>query len=583
MVRTIMTTPIKQESDLVTVRGRAKRISELLGFDVREQTRLAAAVSEIARNTILFASGGVAEFLVSGEPPNTFLIRIRDNGAGIVGLQELLDQRASLDAGQVSGIVSARRLVEHFEIRSTPGGTIVDLGKSLPSGSAAPSPARISEINEQLRRERSDDPMAALREQSEELLSSLNDLRDRQEELIRLNRELEDTNRGVVALYAELDERAEQLRHASQLKSRFLSNMSHEFRTPLASILALSGLLLDGADGVLLDEQQRQVRYIRQSAESLIEMVNDLLDLAKVEAGRIDVDPVKFRAAELFAGLRGALKPLLTSDVVDLVFEDVEELPPFWTDEAKVAQILRNFISNALKFTVRGEVRVGARFDPDSDMVVFSVRDTGIGIHASDLPRVFEEFTQVESEMQHRNKGTGLGLPLSRKLAELLGGDVSVESSPGVGSSFFLSVPLRYDRAAALAENAPLGEPKHVLLVDDDESFRKMMKQAFAAVPRMRVEEASDGREALARIAGDKPDLVVLDLNMPVLDGFAVFDALARDAATRDIPIVVSTSTPIDAALRFRLERAALLLPKQGLSQRGMLKAVRRALTEQRR
>ena len=171
------------------------------------------------------------------------------------------------------------------------------------------------------------DPVQELQTQNTELVASLAELRTRQEELERLNTELEDTNRGVVALYAELDERAEQLRQASELKSRFLSNMSHEFRTPLNSILALSRLLLDRIDGPLTAEQERQVTYIRRSAESLTELVNDLLDLAKVEAGKLEVRPRPFTVTELFGALRGVMKPLQQNDAVDLIFEEPCGLP----------------------------------------------------------------------------------------------------------------------------------------------------------------------------------------------------------------------------------------------------------------
>ncbi|WP_407670817.1 sensor histidine kinase [Paraburkholderia franconis] len=161
----------------------------------------------------------------------------------------------------------------------------------------------------------------------------------------------EATNRSVVALYAELDERADELRRADTMKSRFLSNMSHELRTPLSSIHALSNLLLNRLDGELSAEQERQVLLIRKSADDLSELVNDLLDLAKIEAGRTDVTPVWFKASGLFAALRAMLTPLLTNPAVKLTFEDTHGLPPIFSDEAKLAQILRNFVSNALKFT----------------------------------------------------------------------------------------------------------------------------------------------------------------------------------------------------------------------------------------
>jgi signal transduction histidine kinase len=269
-------------------------------------------------------------------------------------------------------------------------------------------------------------------------------LRQRQEELEKLNRELEDINRGVVTLYAELDEKAKELRHADEMKTRFLSNMSHELRTPLSSILALSGLLLDRADGDLSSEQEKQVDFIRKAADSLLELVNDLLDSAKIQAGKIDVHPAEFDVTNLFSALRGMLRSLLVNEAVRLVFEEPEGIPLLYSDEGKVSQILRNFISNALKFTERGEVRLATRYDADSGTVTFSVNDTGVGIAPQDQERIFEEFTQLENPAQSRFKGTGLGLPLCCKLAELLGGRIDLESEVGVGSKFSLTLPLRY-------------------------------------------------------------------------------------------------------------------------------------------
>jgi signal transduction histidine kinase len=201
--------------------------------------------------------------------------------------------------------------------------------------------------------------------------------------------------------------------------------MSHEFRTPLNSILALTGILLDRIDGDLTSEQELQVSLVRTAAQDLYELVNDLLDLAKVEAGKVVVRPAEFEVANLFGALRGMLRPLLVSDSVALVFEDPAGIPPLDTDEGKVSQILRNFLSNALKFTERGEIRVSATFDEAAGTAIFRVADTGIGIAPEDQERIFLEFSQVEHALQKKVKGTGLGLPLSRRLAQLLGGDVA--------------------------------------------------------------------------------------------------------------------------------------------------------------
>ena len=256
-----------------------------------------------------------------------------------------------------------------------------------------------------------------------------------------LRAELEETNQGVLALYAELDIQAEQLRQASDLKSRFLSYMSHEFRTPLGSILSIASLLSDELDGPLSPEQHKQVAFVSSSARELSDMVDDLLDLAKIEAGRITISPAWFDMFDLFAALRGMFRPIVDATAVDLIFEEPEGLPRLYSDDKKLAQILRNFISNSLKFTVRGEVRVSAQLEDDGQ-VRFAVRDTGIGIPGELHDTLFEDFAQIDSPLQKRLRGTGLGLSLCKRFAALLGGQVGVQSEPGVGSTFYVVIPL---------------------------------------------------------------------------------------------------------------------------------------------
>lgn len=259
--------------------------------------------------------------------------------------------------------------------------------------------------------------------------------------------ELEETNNGVLALYSELDAQADALRTATQLKSRFLSYMSHEFRTPIGSIVSNARLLRDRVDGPLSEEQERQVNFIHETAMEFTEMVNDLLDLAKVEAGRIDISPDWFQMMDLFSALRGTFKPMLTNPDVVLIFEEPQDVPKLFSDDRKLAQILRNFISNALKFTTKGEVRISAK-RIDNDRVQFSVSDTGIGIAAEFHHAVFVDFNQIDSPIQKRLRGTGLGLSLSKKLAELLGGSVDLDSEAGVGSTFYVTIPVRVPSAA---------------------------------------------------------------------------------------------------------------------------------------
>jgi signal transduction histidine kinase len=273
----------------------------------------------------------------------------------------------------------------------------------------------------------------------------------READIVALRTELAETNKGVLALYAELDDKAAQLRDANDLKSRFLSYMSHEFRTPLTSMTSISNILLQRLDGPLTAEQEKQVEFIRGSTRELTEMVNDLLDLAKVEAGRITISPEWFEMVDLFAALRGMFKPIAASTSVSLVFDEPEGEIKLFTDDKKLSQILRNFISNALKFTPEGEVRVSARL-LEGDRVEFAVADTGIGIAAEHIPYLFTDFMQLDVRLQKRLRGSGLGLSLARKFALLLGGRVAVESELGKGSRFSVTLPMRFNPAAVVRE-----------------------------------------------------------------------------------------------------------------------------------
>jgi len=264
-----------------------------------------------------------------------------------------------------------------------------------------------------------------------------------QSEVASLTAELAETNKGVLALYAELDDNATQLKEAADLKSRFLSYMSHEFRTPLASITSVTDILLGGLDGPLTSEQQKQMKFVQGSVRELTEMVDDLLDLAKVEAGRISISPEWFEMVDLFSALRGMFRPIIGNSAVALILEEPESVPRLYTDDKKLSQILRNFISNALKFTMEGEVRVTAQLR-DENWIEFAVTDTGIGIAPEHLSTLFSDFVQLDTRIHKRLRGTGLGLSLAKKFSELLGGQVFAESELGKGSRFSVRIPLRY-------------------------------------------------------------------------------------------------------------------------------------------
>jgi signal transduction histidine kinase/DNA-binding response OmpR family regulator len=570
--------PLVREEDVVTARQRARQIASLVGFDSQDQARIATAVSEIARNAVRYARDGSIEYRVEGESlPLVLIIRIADRGPGIAHLQDVLDGNYRSRTGMGLGIAGARRLMDQCEISSDAGGTVVVMKKLMEVGTLPFTGARLERLRDELRRLRASSPIEELQQQQRELLVALSEARERQDQLTRLNRELEDTNRGVVALYAELDEKADHLRRADEMKSRFLSNMSHEFRTPLNSIRALSQLLIDRLDGPLSDEQERQVQLIRKATDDLSNIVEDLLDIARIEAGKLEIHPSEFSVDELFSALRGMLRPLLIGDSVALRFVPPTGVPALFADEAKVSQVLRNFISNALKFTERGSVTVSVAPLPGRDSVLFCVADTGIGIAREDQERIFDEFVQIRGHLQARVKGTGLGLPLCRRLAQALCGEVYVESEPGVGSRFFFRLPTRYAPAAeplpptvAATRPSPWGVP--VLIVEDERDMHVFYERILrdTGYGPILVRSLHDARAAIERA---QPAAIILDILLRHEDAWRWLAEFKGAQETRPIPVLVVTTVAE--------ERKALALGADGFMQKPVDRARLLALLDE--
>jgi signal transduction histidine kinase/CheY-like chemotaxis protein len=540
---------IGAETDIVLVRKRTRRLAELVGFDAQDQTRITTAVSEIARNAFEYGGGGQTEFRLVGEPPpQSFVVIVRDKGPGIANLPAILAGSHKSATGMGLGLLGAQRLMDEFHVETSGGGgTTVRLAKFLPSRAPLITAATLKQITEKLAADGPANAMEEIRQQNQQILVQMDQLKTRQENLERLNQELQDTNRGVVALYAELDERADHLRRADELKSKFLSHMSHEFRTPLNSILALSRLLLDRSDGDLSGEQETQVRFIRRAAQNLTELVDDLLDLAKVEAGKTVVVPSEFTANSMFGALRGMLRPLLVGDAVALVFDDAADIPMLETDEGKVSQILRNFISNAIKFTEQGEVRVWSSADAEADTVTFYVRDTGIGIAPDNLDLIFQEFGQVAHRLQSRVKGTGLGLPLAKKLAELLGGQIAVQSVPGEGSTFSVTLPRVYPIALDQPEEEdeiwnqqPGAIP--LLLVEDDAADSFALKRILANT-NYQVRWTRSIRKAQQHLKEMRPAAILLDIMLLGDESWRLMLQLRQQEPYSSIPFIVMSSS----------------------------------------
>jgi len=308
-----------------------------------------------------------------------------------------------------------------------------------------------------------------------------------------------------------------------------------------------------------------------------------LLDLARTDAGRAVVHVTRFPVDAVLRSLSRILQPLVPHEVALRVAIE-PGLPPITSDEQKLSQILHNLVANALKFTARGAVEIRAR--RAGDRVVFEVADSGIGIAPEHHELIFHEFAQVDGHTQPRMRGSGLGLPLSRRLAELLGGTLTVSSELGAGSTFRLELPLEAGVAAApapepaapvIAAAAPRPGQPRVLIVDDDRASRYVLKRWLD--DRYQVEEASTGQDGL-RQAATRPDAIFLDIVMPDLTGFEVLERLKADSATRDIPVVVYTALSLGARDRARLDGAVSILRKSTSSRVADRAAIEDALVK---
>jgi signal transduction histidine kinase len=434
---------IHAEQDVFLVRQLGREVARSVGLETQDQTRLATALSEVGRLMVADGRDADVAFIASTMQVPTLWVQI---DLPVPGDAERLTPQ----------LAQVGRLVDTMEVGDDGNGTVVRMSRRLPPSAPLLTPDRMDDIRAELAAHVPGTPLDELAEQNQQLIMALNEVRAQRDDLARLNAELEETNRGVmalyhqlsdeleetnrgvVALYAELDEKSVQLRAASEAKSRFLANVSHELRAPVTAIIGLGRLLIDEASDPLTGEQGRQVELIRSSAADLLALVNDLLDLAKAEAGRIEPNLADVDLKAMFGQLRGTLRPLATRPEVDFVVDE-PAVPTLRTDEVLLAQVLRNLLTNALKFTAAGHVTLTVR-EVDDD-VEFTVTDTGPGIPPELHERIFEEFYQVPGSPALSGKGTGLGLPYARRLVGILGGALRVASAPGGGSVFTVRLP----------------------------------------------------------------------------------------------------------------------------------------------
>ena len=375
-----------------------------------------------------------------------------------------------------------------------------------------------------------------LSEANQNLQAQAEELQSQAEELQQTSEELQEQN-------TELEAQSRQVEEANRLKSEFLSNMSHELRTPLNSVMALSRVLMMQTREKLSEEEWHYLEIILRNGKNLLSLINDILDLSKIEAGKMDVTPKIFSLSDLIETVMERLEPVANEKGIGIHGEIPRDLPRIESDEIRVHQALQNIMGNAVKFTQQGEVKVSARFD--DVLVHVEIADTGIGISPDDLPHIFDEFRQVDGTTARSYEGTGLGLAIAYKGARMLGGDLSVKSTPGEGSTFTLTLPIRWQGLIMPAvETFPktdaAAEPsQRTILVVDDEPRALTLISNYLSKEGYRVLTATSGKEALSIARKHRPFAITLDIIMPEMDGWEVLQALKNHPETSGIPVII--------------------------------------------
>ncbi|MBE0591373.1 MAG: response regulator, partial [Gemmatimonadales bacterium] len=353
-------------------------------------------------------------------------------------------------------------------------------------------------------------------------------------------------------LFKEIREKSAQLEAASQHKSQFLANMSHELRTPLNAIIGVSEMLLEDAHDDKADHLVEPIERIMRAGKHLLALINDILDLSKIEAGRMDLHIESFALRPLVEDVAATVRPLADKNGNDLVVECAPDVGSMQADPTRVRQALLNLAANAVKFTEKGRIAflVARESEEGREWIVIQVTDTGIGMTPEQVARLFQEFVQADASTTRRYGGTGLGLAISRRFCRMMGGDITVQSVPGRGSTFTIRLPALTDaedgaarvpaQARPALRTAPPDQSGAVLVVDDDPTVRELM-QRYLEREGFEVLTAANGVEALARARESHPAAITLDVMMPDIDGWTVLAALKGDPALADIPVVLAT------------------------------------------
>ncbi|HLM56552.1 MAG TPA: sensor histidine kinase [Pyrinomonadaceae bacterium] len=430
---------VRREADIVRVRERVRRLAREMGFDATTQIKITTAVSELTRNIYEYARSGAITLSLAerGAAAAGIQITARDDGPGIdeAKLKQIVRGSYRSVSGLGVGLIGTRRLMDEFDIQSRPGeGTRVAVVKWLPPEEARAVRGRAPELRDFVATEEDDSALEELARQNRDLVQVLAELEEKREQMEALNNRLEASNR-------ELNEANAKLREMSAMKEEFLALTTHDLRSPLTVISGVINFFSSGRLGDLTSEQKNMVQMMERNTQNLIELVNDLLDASKLESGTMRLDAASIELRGLVEELSNQMLPLAREKEIALEERIPEDLPFLKADRAKLRRVLVNLVSNALKFTPRGgRVELNARPEGPG-WVRVSVADTGVGIPPDDLSDIFDKYAQARSRATRSEKGTGLGLYITRQLVELHGGRIEVQSEVGKGSTFSFTIP----------------------------------------------------------------------------------------------------------------------------------------------
>jgi signal transduction histidine kinase/CheY-like chemotaxis protein len=496
--------PLRSREAVYDARRKVRGVALAAGLDEIEATRVATAVSQAVRR--LVGDGGQPRLRVGLDSGGTALVLcfLRDGPMPeLPHLEHFFDQ---VGASPDGGIQASKLIRDPVRI----------------------SPHWIERESARVEQRTRDELMAEIQDN---------------------NRALEET---VARRTSELKHAMETAEEASRAKSSFLANMSHELRTPMNAIIGYSEMLIEDAEDDGNDETAADLRKIQQAGKHLLALINDVLDLSKIEAGRMDLYLETFEVAPMIEEVQTTIQSLIDQNSNQLVVEVGPEVGRMHADLTKVRQGLFNLLSNAAKFTENG--RVELRVWREGEELNFAVKDSGIGIPADKLAHIFDEFSQADESTTRNFGGTGLGLAITRRFCQMMGGDVTVESAAGEGSTFTLRLPLRAASGDEEGARTPAGttpdttgpgDPsgrRNVLVIDDDPNALDLLARTLQA-SGFRVVSASDGEQALELARTLQPRAITLDVLMPGMDGWSVLEALKGDPATRDIPVIMVTMT----------------------------------------